>query len=85
LKDGTLIPWFEGKGEEEYDTAPLHLLTYFGSSIRNRVRGLARTGQLMSSYQTALESLVEIEARKERMLVDGIIETELQMEDERPK
>lgn len=34
----------------------------------------------MSSYQTALESLVEIEARKERMLVDGIVERELEIE-----
>ena len=80
LKEGTLVSWFEGKGDEEYDSAPLHFFEYFGSSVRNRIRGLARTGQLMSAYQTALESLVEIEARKERMLVDGIADKEREEE-----
>lgn len=79
LKDGTLRQWFEGHGEREIETWGV---TRRGGVLSREhrvgriVAGFARQGQLMSSYHTAVDTMVEVENRREARILDSIIERE---------
>lgn len=79
-RDGTLMKWFHGEGDWPRGYPPW----CFGlTAIQTRVKALARQGQLVSSHQTALESLLQIEARREVTIIDDIVSIERRLEGEK--
>ena len=72
-REGTLIQWFYGEGDWPLGYPPWS----FGlTGLQRPFKAFARQGQLVSSYQTALDSLVQIEARREVTIIDDIVDTE---------